>query len=63
MRFGGVPMGVNMPPTLAPYAVASKNRTLSRTFSLKKSAIGISIKVIVVFESTELNSAEVIDNA
>ena len=63
IRFGGVPIGVNMPPTLAPYAVASKKRTFSRTFSLRNRATGISIRVIVVLERMELKSAEVTANA
>ncbi len=63
IRFGAVPIGVRIPPILAPYAVASRNLILSLIFSLRNSAIGISRSVIVVFDRIELSRADVIAKA
>jgi len=52
-------MGVSIPPTLAPYAIESAKRSFKPTSLVIKSAIDISMSVVVVFERIELKSADV----
>ena len=56
-------MGVNIPPILAPYAIPRAKRNFSFLLSLKKSAIGSKRRVVVVLDSTEDKSPEVIMRA
>jgi hypothetical protein len=53
IRFGGVPIGVIMPPILAPYAIARINLTFIFISSTKNEAIGIKSNAVVVLDKNE----------
>ena len=56
---GGVPIGVIIPPILAPYAMAKMKRTLSTLWDVKNEAMGMSKRAVVVLERMELKIPDV----
>ena len=59
MRLGGVPTGVKIPPTVAPYAMANTNRIFNLEFIEMARANGISSKLVVVLERILDRTADV----